>query len=60
MFRFPICQASLPAAIDMIAAQNLMRQANTFGVTERDAAKSIAKHSKAWQGNTNDKSAQTP
>ena len=29
-------------------------------ITEHDAAKWIADHSKAWQGNTNDKSPQTP
>jgi hypothetical protein len=28
-------------------------------ITEHDAAKWIAEHSKAWQGNTNDKSPQT-
>jgi hypothetical protein len=29
-------------------------------ITEHDAVKWIAEHSKAWQGNTNDKAAQTP
>jgi hypothetical protein len=28
-------------------------------ITEQDAAKWIAEHSKAWQGNTNDKPPQT-
>ena len=29
-------------------------------ITEHDAAKWIAEHSKTWPGNTNDKASQTP